>query len=505
MVTTMLEWPFRLCEGCCLPSRLPQLYKSGRDKVGKIAVDRGQLPDIPGTEVIPRTADSSHAVGPENLPSNTAPSNVDSTGQMKLDPLRKYVEDTLASRQIQPIDVGFMTVELLPIQDGPWHEVYLKAKDHSWTEIGVLSLYDFLSYVVSLPLTTNGFVITYDMRDIATPQIDVLSDLVAWTADDAQKEIWSSRCKHWKVLVEDGLHYHYVRLLMGTVFYMFPPEWKTYIVTDPSATLGDDVVCYSPETALGHGTEECNDLHRDLAACVTQTTDLTTSPSPCSPCVATGGTPPNRQDVGFAVLVQGYCNDTRLGYFQIIATDGELTDDGVTAMLSFMDAFVSSSNAAGGFCITYDLRALRMPSLSMLKRVADWGAEPERELVWKKLNQACKIVVSPGIRYTLAKGVLTTFFAMCPPIVRTFLMTELDEPEDNATLFKPPANADACTTQAGHFDRVSAYGSDVQNNLPDRDLVIEPPLVDERPSKQEETKQEANNGSMSMLMSLGFF
>lgn len=32
---------------------------------------------------------------------------------------------------------------------------------------------------------------------------------------------------------------------------------------------------------------------------------------------------------------------------------------------------------------------------------------------WERLNHSCKIIITAGLRFTLAKGVLTTFFLMC--------------------------------------------------------------------------------------------
>merc|ERR1719323_572152 len=106
-------------------------------------------------------------------------------------------------------------------------------------------------------------------------------------------------------------------------------------------------------------------------------------------------------------------------------------------MMDFMDAFVDSENAACGFSITYDLRALHAPSLSMVTRVAEWGGDPVRQEKWERLNHTCKVVVSSGIKYTLCKTMLSTFFFLCPPVCRTFLLTDPDEAEETAVVFMP--------------------------------------------------------------------
>merc|ERR1719321_2055044 len=105
--------------------------------------------------------------------------------------------------------------------------------------------------------------------------------------------------------------------------------------------------------------------------------------------------------------------------------------------MAFMDSFVDSANAQNGFSITYDMRQLSVPSMSMVMRVAEWGNEPERQAKWSKLNKACKVVISSGLRFSICKGVLKSFFYVCPPVCRTFLLTDPDEPEATATVFEP--------------------------------------------------------------------
>eukprot|EP00913_Durusdinium_trenchii_P019931 g18735.t1 len=53
--------------------------------------------------------------------------------------------------------------------------------------------------------------------------------------------------------------------------------------------------------------------------------------------------------------------------------------------------------------------------MQMVTTVAEWGAAPVRQKRWERLNHSCKIIITAGLRFTLAKGVLTTFFLMCPP------------------------------------------------------------------------------------------
>jgi len=152
------------------------------------------------------------------------------------------------------------------------------------------------------------------------------------------------------------------------------------------------------------------------------------------------GLPPHI-NVGFAELHQGYDTRNQSAYLMILGQDCPLTDDGLGEMMAFMDVFVHSSLAAKGFTMTYDLRNLRTPSMNMVTRVAGWGSEPQRQEIWERLNTACKVVVNAGLRFKLCQGLLSTFFYVCPPVCRTYLLTDPFECEETAVAFDPPCRA----------------------------------------------------------------
>merc|ERR1719265_1440047 len=86
----------------------------------------------------------------------------------------------------------------------------------------------------------------------------------------------------------------------------------------------------------------------------------------------------------------------------------------------------------------------------MITRVAEWGKVPERKRMWEKLNCACKVVVGAGLMFTMAKPILSTFFYLCPPVSPTFLLTDADEPEENAVCYRPPeSEQEAASTAEG--------------------------------------------------------
>merc|ERR1719369_2489375 len=100
--------------------------------------------------------------------------------------------------------------------------------------------------------------------------------------------------------------------------------------------------------------------------------------------------------------------------------------------MDYMDAFVDGPLAQSGFSISYDLREMSIASMSVVTRIAEWGAQPERKEKWERLNRACRVIVPGGLLYAVCKGVLSTFFFVCPPVVRTLLLTDPDQPESSA-------------------------------------------------------------------------
>lgn len=143
-------------------------------------------------------------------------------------------------------------------------------------------------------------------------------------------------------------------------------------------------------------------------------------------------------EIGFARVERGFSHDDNMGFIKLIAHDGVIEEEGVSRLLAFIDEFVCSSRASAGFSIMYDLRDLQTPSMGLVTRIANWGNEPARKELWDRLNKACRVVMLPGWRFTICKGALSTFFYMCPPSCRTFLMTAPDEDEASAIVFEPP-------------------------------------------------------------------
>lgn len=367
----------------------------------------------------------------------------------------------LQEPQLLPLDVGFASVELRVLEGVPEHELYIVASDAAWSETGMLALFEFIGYVLELPRLCAGFVLTYDLQPSGRPQLDVISDVWSWADEEPRRQKrWRERCLRCKVVVNEGFHFHLARVLLSGVFYVYPPSCITYLVTDSAAPLGGDAVCYEPETGPADPTKHADALSERLEQVCKQVPrqpadGVGPGKRPCTPLSPTGTSPSKRLppsiDVGFAEVRQGCNSLSGMGFLLVIGRDSEVTDRPLSEMMGFMDDFVDSSHAANGFCITYDFRNLRMPSMSMVTRVAEWGGEPERQQKWERLNLACKVVVSSGFKFQICKGILSTFFFVCPPVCRTFLLTEPDEGEESAVIFEPSASASAVAkVRAGH-------------------------------------------------------
>lgn len=108
----------------------------------------------------------------------------------------------------------------------------------------------------------------------------------------------------------------------------------------------------------------------------------------------------------------------------------------------------------------YDLRQLSMPSMKMVMRVAEWGKLPQRQAKWSKLNKSCKIVVNPGMRFSVCKGALKSFFYICPAVCRTFLLTDPDESEETAIVFEPTATSLDHTDEDSQSDHGESLSDD---------------------------------------------
>mmetsp|Transcript_51574 Transcript_51574/g.95070 ORF Transcript_51574/g.95070 Transcript_51574/m.95070 type:complete len:516 (-) Transcript_51574:98-1645(-) len=417
------------------------------------------------------------------------------------------------------LDVGFLECQLKGRRGWPKYEVYIKFQSADTTEEGIGKLLEFLDVILNLDLVAEGFELTYDLRKLYVPPVEIISEILRWSAEIKRQEKWGQRCKGWKVIVPAGAYFEMARRALTFMFYFNPPRCRTELVSD---AVGGRYVSFGPDLQTNFDTNGGQDMLSDAFSAISDSLqqslqvfnydDLPSSwnlddilgPPPSDSQVS--GDPPARTsaadsskecdgsgnlahseiNVGFAIVSQGFDKGKQMGYLRITGSDSEFNEEGVVNMLQFMDDFTNSSNAETGFSMTYDLRHLRAPSMSMIKRVAEWGNDPCRQKTWQRLNKCCKVVISPGLRFTALKGILNSFFYVCPPVTRTFLLTDPDEPEENAIVFDPPAMTDKeqlsnagsesteshgrCTSDIESTEtggRSSADSSDFADNLQD--------------------------------------
>ncbi|CAK9111439.1 unnamed protein product [Durusdinium trenchii] len=148
---------------------------------------------------------------------------------------------------------------------------------------------------------------------------------------------------------------------------------------------------------------------------------------------------PDALELGFVALKPRVSDG--MAELVLQAADNPFTEEGVTQMTDYIDVFLEYKMVKKGFSIVYDLRLLRVPSLTLVKQLADWGRDPVRQQTFQRLNRTCKVVVSEGWRMGVAKRILRAFFTMCPPVCDTYLLTAIDQPASEGMYFAPPQEA----------------------------------------------------------------
>lgn len=342
------------------------------------------------------------------------------------------------------LDVGFVHVQLQELASSlgslvcppPQRELRACACESPWNPAGMLSLRDYIDGVLGLPWDSdNGFILTYDLTEvggIGTAQLEVMEDILSWVDEQPRRDLWRQHCLCCRVVLPEDSYLGIVRTLLVGLAYVFPPSCDAYLVTSSSAPLQAGDLIY-----------QASAVPRPAAPTVTSCTptegERLAQPQGDSEQdsirTAAHGQPSSIH-VGFAEI-QGGLGASGLGDVRILACDDAIPqEDSIDRMLHFVDVFTKSPACEAGFSMTYDLRQLRIPSMSIVTRLAEWGGEPERRELWETKNKVCKIVMGPGIKFSIAKGILASFFLVLPPVCTTYLLTDPDEDEANACVFQ---------------------------------------------------------------------
>lgn len=122
---------------------------------------------------------------------------------------------------------------------------------------------------------------------------------------------------------------------------------------------------------------------------------------------------------------------------RVTFSDGELNLQEVEDLLLYMDRFTLQREAQqSGFATLYDMRDITIPPITLLQRMHQFCAEPARLARWRRLNYGSKIVLSEGPGYFLRKGVFSAYLLVRPPLVRTWLLTDPDQDEEEGTCWE---------------------------------------------------------------------
>ena len=288
----------------------------------------------------------------------------------------------------------------------------------------------------------------------------MLTAIVCWSCEPRRHAQWLRCCARWLVVVPDVACFQLTRLLLNGTLFLYPPPCDLLLVHEARGPLGDEAVIWEPDPTVAADIRLLESMEVAASgACGASGQPVAEAAVDASRSRAFGpGDLPDSVDCGFAQVEQGFDGGRGLGFLRVLGRDAGQTEEGLLRMMDFMDAFIASPNAAEGFAVTYDLRALRTPSIALLTAVAEWGNKPERQRTWQTLNMACKVVVSSGVRYSLCKGTLTAFFFMCPPVCRTYLLMDPDEPEEKACIFEPPPKEGADRAGAGGSGALAGSG-----------------------------------------------
>jgi hypothetical protein len=362
------------------------------------------------------------------------------------------------------LDVDFARVTLRSSGAWPKYEFYIEGLESIITTNGAMALLDFLDFVLNLPeVVTSGFVLTYDVRNLMCPQLDLMSWIMRYIVEPQHEEAWQQRCVCCKVIVQSGMYYSVAESFFSFLFSVYQPPCRVFLATDLDEANRETWRCFKPNDEIDEGLgllssigsgffdvllppfpHETPAQQRASPHSVESVSESVILTQPLQPAEreeeAQASSCPESLEVDFCTLTQGFDEAKKMGYLIVVGNSKPMLDVNLAKVMDFMDAFVNSRNAQQGFSITYDLRKLGIPSMSQIMRVADWGKNSVRQDKWMKLNIACKIVVTAGIRFTMTTAVLKSFFYICPPVCRTVVLTSPDEPEENGTVFLPPSD-----------------------------------------------------------------
>lgn len=148
-------------------------------------------------------------------------------------------------------------------------------------------------------------------------------------------------------------------------------------------------------------------------------------------------------NVGFAWLKLNQTDENPRLELRITATDdGYVTEEGLNAMLEFMDFVLELPQVAcgEGFQLTFD-QMLGTSYLEVIKRVICWSLEHGRSTKWIQRCKRWKIIVAASAYPQVSRFLLQGVFQFFPPPCTTYLLTDehlnVDDLKPDMKIFEP--------------------------------------------------------------------
>lgn len=157
---------------------------------------------------------------------------------------------------VPELDIGFVHVKLNWLIWWPVLEVCIEVQRENTTNESLEALFDFMDYVLSLSLSSSGFMLTFDMRKVYTPQLDILNTLQSWFLEPGHGEIWLQRCLVIRIVVGNGPCSRLWRCVVSAHYSFRRPPICTYLVENLTMPIPADSICYGPDTRIELGNSD---------------------------------------------------------------------------------------------------------------------------------------------------------------------------------------------------------------------------------------------------------
>lgn len=140
--------------------------------------------------------------------------------------------DEFGDAVLRSEDLDFAMLELWRLEAWPHLEIRVVAKDAPPHEEGIVKLMAFINEVLFSKEAARGFGLTYDLRHLKHPSVNMLLTIARWAAEPERQHVFKTRCVASSTCVPAGWRFVATRAAMSAFFMVTPPTCKTYLLTD---------------------------------------------------------------------------------------------------------------------------------------------------------------------------------------------------------------------------------------------------------------------------------